>query len=267
MPERDCEFEIFGESDALSFAVQKEANQKKKPTVHEVLETISTARESFSPLRIEARSPVSLVPDHIQTSLQLFSLFISFNMRCIIAENINKNAIMKQKKEKIEKQELKHCRAWRLTNDHEMRIFMKILLYMSLYHYLKYENYWNVQSTKSIFNEIIRAMSRERFSQILRYWKIFNSNENLNFRESDFWKKLESLIFDIRKASRQYWKSDRNVSVDEQLILFRERFKHIMMLSTKAAEVSFKIYSLCQKNYMLDFLFMSKICLSSDFCM
>jgi len=111
MPERDCEFEISGESDALSFAVQKKANQKKKPTVHEVLETISTARESFSPLRIEARSPVSLVPDHIQTSLQLFSLFISFNMRCIIAENINKNAIMKQKKEKIEKQELKHCRA------------------------------------------------------------------------------------------------------------------------------------------------------------
>ncbi len=111
MPERGCEFEISGESDALPFAVQKEANQKKKPTVHEVLEAIPTVRGSFSPLRIEARSSVSLVPDHIQTPLQLFSLFISFDMRCIIVENINKNAIMKQKKEKIEKQELKHCRA------------------------------------------------------------------------------------------------------------------------------------------------------------
>lgn len=89
----------------------------------------------------------------------------------------------------------------------------------------------------------------------------------LNSKESDFWKKLESLASDIWKTSRQYWKSDRNVSVDEQLILFRERFKHIMMLSTKAAEMSFKIYSLCQENYMLDFLFTSKICLSSDFCM
>ncbi len=111
MPERGCEFKISGESDALSFAVRKKANQKTKPTVHEVLEAISTARGSFSPLRIKARSPVSLVPNHIQTSLQLLSLFISFDMRCIIVENTNKNAIIKQKKENIEKQELKHCRA------------------------------------------------------------------------------------------------------------------------------------------------------------
>ncbi len=33
------------------------------------------------------------------------------------------------------------------------------------------------------------------------------------------------------------------------------------MLSTEAAEISFKIYSLCQENYMLDFLFTLKITL------
>ena len=267
MSERDCEFEILDESDVLLFAVRNETKQKKKSTVHEVLKTISTFRESFSSLWIKARSSVSLISNHIQTSLQLFSLFISFDMRCIIVKNTKQNAIIKQKQEKVKKQELKHCQAWRSTNDHKVRTFMKILLYMSLYHCSKYENYWNTQSNKSVFIEIIQAMSKKRFCQILRYWKIFDSDENLNSKESDFWKKLESLVSDIWKTSCQYWKSDRNVSVDEQLILFRERFKHIMMLSTKAAEMSFKIYSLCQENYILDFLFTSKICLSSDFCM
>ncbi len=144
---------------------------------------------------------------------------------------------------------------------------MGVLLYMSLYHCPEYEDYWNTQSNKPVFIEVIRAMSRERFCQILRYWKISDPDENLDSKGPDFWKKLEPLASDIRKASRQYWKPGRNVSVDEQLILFRGRFKHTMMLSTKAAGVGFKIYSLCQENYMLDFLFTSKICLSPDFCM
>jgi len=97
MPERDCEFEIFNESNVLSFTVRKKINQKKKFTVHEVLKIILTTRESFSSLRIKARFLVSLISNHIQISLQLFSLFISFNMRCIIIKNTNKNVIIKQK--------------------------------------------------------------------------------------------------------------------------------------------------------------------------
>ncbi len=111
MPERGCEFEISGESDVLPIEVRNEANQKKKPTVDEVLKAIPTSHGSFSPLRIEDRSSVSLVPDHIQTPLQLLFLFISFDMRCIIAQNTNKNAIIKRKQEKVKKQDLKHCRA------------------------------------------------------------------------------------------------------------------------------------------------------------
>ncbi len=95
MSERDCEFEIFDESDALLFTIRKKANQKTKFTVHELLETILMIRESFNSLRIKARFSVSLISNHIQTFLQLFFLFINFNMRCIIIENTNKNVIIK----------------------------------------------------------------------------------------------------------------------------------------------------------------------------
>jgi hypothetical protein len=48
-----------------------------------------------------------------------------------------------------------------------------------------------------------------------------------------------------------------HVSVDEQSIGFRERYVHAMQLAGKAAEVGFKLYSIYQENYLIDFLFTS----------
>ncbi len=67
------------------------------------------------------------------------------------------------------------------------------------------------------------------------------------------------MIIDFRIISKKYWTSDSYLSIDEQLIDFRRRFAHTMMLICKTAEVSFKPYNLCQKNYLIDFLFTFKI--------
>ena len=48
--------------------------------------------------------------------------------------------------------------------------------------------------------------------------------------------------------------------MNEQLIEFKGRSKHIMILTTKAADQGFKIYSICHENYLCSFLFTSKIC-------
>ena len=53
--------------------------------------------------------------------------------------------------------------------------------------------------------------------------------------------------------------SSSHVSVDEQLILFKRRFKHILKMIAKEIDEDFKIYSLCEKNYLLAFLFASKV--------
>ena len=51
----------------------------------------------------------------------------------------------------------------------------------------------------------------------------------------------------------------RDVSVDEQLILFKGRSKHTMNITSKAAGKGFKIYSLCCGNYLLGLHFASRI--------
>ncbi len=65
MSERDCKFEIFNESDALSFIIRKKINQKKKFTVYKLLKIILITRESFNSFRIKARSSVFLILNYI----------------------------------------------------------------------------------------------------------------------------------------------------------------------------------------------------------
>jgi len=55
------------------------------------------------------------------------------------------------------------------------------------------------------------------------------------------------------------------VSVDEQLILFKGRFKHIMNILSKEADRGFKIYCLCSENYLYAFMYASKITQIQDF--
>lgn len=55
------------------------------------------------------------------------------------------------------------------------------------------------------------------------------------------------------------FKLGKNISVDEQLILFKGRSRHSMQISTKAAGVGFKIYSLWTGNYPYNFLFASRV--------
>ncbi len=55
-----------------------------------------------------------------------------------------------------------------------------------------------------------------------------------------------------------FWQSCVN-RIDEQLIKYRKRFVHTMQLVCKTTEMNFKLYNLCQNNYLIDFLFISKI--------
>jgi hypothetical protein len=152
-------------------------------------------------------------------------------------------------------------RSWHDITAAEMEVFLDILLYMSHTVMSRIRSYWNTNLNLAIHALIFNVMSRTRWKQIKRYLKISNSleNRNLDTRDSDWWKKLESLTSEFRRASKRHWLSDSHVSVDEQLIKFRERSCHTMQIVSKTARVEFKLYSLCQENYLYDFLLISKI--------
>ena len=121
------------------------------------------------------------------------------------------------------------------------------------------ENYWNIHSSKSLFVIIQRIITLVRFQQIKRFFKMSNFNNESDFYDFDWWKKLKSLTSDFQKISQKLYMSSSHVSVNEQLILFKERFKHILKMIAKKIDEDFKIYNLCEKNYLLAFLFASKV--------
>lgn len=102
-------------------------------------------------------------------------------------------------------------------------------------------------------------MSATRWHQIKRYLKISNPKTDLDSAGMDWYTKVEPLYTDFINASMRSFQPGRNVSVDEQLILFKGRSRHTMQIGTKAAGVGFKIYSLCSGSYLYNFLFASRV--------
>ena len=117
----------------------------------------------------------------------------------------------------------------------------------------------NIDSLKSLFVIIQWVMILVRFQQIKRYFKMSNLNNESNFYDSDWWKKLKFLATDFQKISQKLYVSRSQVSINEQLILFKKRLRHILKLIAKEIDKSFKIYSLCERNYSFAFLFVSKV--------
>jgi hypothetical protein len=154
-----------------------------------------------------------------------------------------------------------HSKSWHDIISIEIEAFIEILLYMRLNFMSRVINYWNSDSKHFIHILIINCMSCYRWKQIKRFLKIFNSikNEKINTRDFHWWKKLKFLITDFRIVSKKYWTLDNHLLINKQLIDFRERFAHTMMLMCKTADMSFELYNLCQKNYLIDFFFTSKI--------
>jgi hypothetical protein len=250
---REIEIEISDQSDAISLNILK----RKKRDVEKLIAELSSLSSNYISISMSSRSFVSHERLQIksQTSFSLFTLFFCSTLLEIMIKHIN----IKTQLKKVEV--TSHSRLWHDITSTEIEAFIEILLYIRLNFMLRISNYWNFDSKHSIHVLIINCMSCYRWKQIKRFLKIFNlvENEKIDTRDFHWWKKLESLITDFRIVSKKYWTSDNHLSIDEQLIDFRERFVHTMMLICKIAKVNFKLYSLCQKNYLIDFLFTSKI--------
>jgi hypothetical protein len=250
---REIEIEFPNQSDVVSFNILK----NKKRDVQKLIDDLSSISSNYISIFISYRD--SVFAEELQLKSQIsFAIFFLFFCSSLL-EMMSKHINIKTSVERVEV--IDHVRSWKDITSSEIEAFIRILLYMSVSFMSRIIDYWNLNSKRAIHVLIIESMSCMRFQQIKRFWKIshFINDQKTDIRDSHWWKKLDLLIINFRKASKRYWTSDSHVSVDEQLVEFRERCAHAMMLTSKAVEVSFKLYSICQNNYLIDFLFISKI--------
>ena len=102
------------------------------------------------------------------------------------------------------------------------------------------------------------VISLVRWQQIKRYLKISDPRSERDSKGPDWYAKVEPIYSDFLKASQRYYLPGRDVSIDEQLVLFKGRSRHSMLIPSKQAGKGLKIYSLCHDNYMINFMFSSR---------
>ena len=249
------EEEVQGISDTLPSTVK--AQIKRKRPISEVLENVPACSSSYKPLAIPERSSTTQIPADIDTPEAFFALFITPDHLELIARHTNINADSKRINETGG--DKGKARAWRDTTGSEIGVFLGALLLQGKCRLPKTADYWNGAMDDTINPAILNAISKERWHQIKRYLKVSNPTTELDSSGRDWYTKVEPLYTDFVTASRRFLVPGRNVSVDEQLILFKGRSRHSMDMGTKAAGHGFKIYSLCIENYLYNFLFTSKV--------
>ena len=250
---RDIEIEIPDQSDVIPSKILK----GKQKNVQLLINNLPPCSPKYVPLNVSMRAPSPHEELRIkrQTPYSLFQLFLPFSLLQIFANHTNIKASLERVKVS------KHQRPWHEITAAEIGAFIGILLYMGIAVMPRTRDYWSVDSNRAIHGLIINCLSRVRWEQIKRFLKISNplDDAKIDTRGPDWWKKLDPLVTEFRKASKRWWIPGSHVSVDEQLIGFRGRSCHVMQLACKTAGVGFKLYSICQNNYLIDFLFTSKV--------
>ena len=195
---------------------------------------------------------------------ELFFLFIISSHCEIIAKHINcktQDHVGKCSQRKCKHQNECKQRPWYNTTASEISVFLGIVLFIGVDCFSCVENYWSQQPDKSITMPIQYEMTKNRFQQIKRFLKINDGCTELSrlSKGLDWWKKLDPLATDIQAALLEYYLPGDKVSIDEQLIGFSGQSCYTMTISVKKAGKKFKVYSLCQANYLLSFLFALKV--------
>ena len=251
------EQEISGPSDAIPFSAKTRAYYHKR-TLHELLQEVESQHPSaYNRVPIDERPPsLKNLPYETPTPLDLFSIFFPTHLLEQLAPN--------RKAEKWwndpTQEKSSYTRPWEETDTAEMGAWLGIRLLMRPDQSPDYPSYWNTDKTKPIYIRIQSVMTLVRFEQILCFFKASDPDEpkDIGSRQG-FWKKVSPVAQCFRHGVRQYYSPGSHVSIDEFLIKFKGRSKHTMNIAAKAGGKGFKLYGISNSDYLIDFLFTSKV--------
>ena len=189
--------------------------------------------------------------DFLATHSDFFSGIFDNRMIRDLLEYTNANANANQKihnykklynRKRLLKLVRSHEKKWKDIDELEMKSFIGIILYMGIISKPTIHEYW----TKSyLFGTpgFRCIMSRDRFYQILKYFKLYKDNE-INNQDPTY--KFSSLMRNIIDNSQSLYIPDRNLTIDEAMVKFSGRSKMKVYMPLKPIKYGFKIFLLCE---------------------
>ncbi len=194
--------------------------------------------------------PLSTSVDN-PTPIELFKMYFDKSAINTLCSNTNKKAARNTAAGKKFK--------WTEVTEEEMCKYIGLTLYMGILKLPKLRDYWCV---KSIFHVPYpqNVMSRDRFLSIT--WNMHLSDpaeDAANDRkkgtdEYDCLHRIRPLYDSLRVACKAVYHPDKNLSVDERMVVTKARISLKQYIKNKPTKWGIKLFVLCDSNgYTVDF--------------
>ena len=160
---------------------------------------------------------VRTLPDHVRSPIHYFELFWGLEIWDLLVQNTNAYAQYKEARGKENKGS--KIRWWKATTIYEMRIFIALLIYISIISALNIESFWDKDSL-TIY-KLIKFITFYQFKQIKRYLHILlPPSTTAQIPLSQWHLKLEPLASMLCTKFQTYVILSQNVSFDEIMVPF-----------------------------------------------
>ena len=129
----------------------------KRPNEDPIIVSVHT----FKPVVVAERPskiclPLNISPDDVYG---IFSLFFTNDVLEMLVKNTNRYASQRYK-------ELQLKAPWKDTSVTELKAYLGVLVYRSLYPQAKREDYWTIDINKPIHESLTSSINRNRFAQL-----------------------------------------------------------------------------------------------------
>jgi hypothetical protein len=198
---------------------------------------------------------VRILPEYVQHPIHYFELFWGPEIWNTLIENTNAYAQCKEARHKENISSGQKSRWWKAVTLYEMRIFIALLIYIGIVGTSNIASFWN--KSGNTIHKPMELMTYYWFSQIKRYFHV-SAPDISRLSTARWYTKLEPLASMLRTKFQAYVVLGQNVSFDEMMVPFSGRSRHTIKMKNKPISEGFKVWALCDRGYLWDFLFYSR---------
>jgi hypothetical protein len=174
-----------------------------------------------------------------------FSLIVDDNLIDCMVEGTNIYAEQVINKNRPLRRESR-LKDWKPTDSTEMKRFLGLLLQMGPVVLPTLSHYW---SKNAVYSTGLwkHCISRNRFQILLRMWHFANNQDD----NGDRLFKVAPLISHFNSKMREIYKPDRELAIDESMVLWRGRLVFRQYIKNKRHKYGIKLFELSESSGML----------------
>jgi len=176
-----------------------------------------------------------------------FKLFFSDVVVEILAKETNAYAEFQLRNPPLS---LYTTRPWVPTTVKEIRVWLGINIYFGLYPLTVRDDYWRIHN-------IGQFMGLKRFQQIHRFFSL-NSNP-IRPPNAPWFYRIQPIADLIRTACRNAYYPSSDIAIDEAMVAFKGRSKHIIKIKGKPIDTGYKLWCVGDHGYIWTWLFHSRV--------